>query len=162
MTQPAGTEAGRTVCPVTVVLRREMRQRGQWRFPAWSLGDLLPAEGSPGVSRQRVGEGVTDFVWGGLNVQLVRSNAETYWFNLTSQQPSLFVICREDPQYGLMPVMVTVDQDEAMRQQDSEGEILRHDLPDWLAEELERFVVAHYKPGPRRRRRRQEDSDDPQ
>lgn len=154
--------AERTRLPVTVVLRRAMRQRGPWRFPAWQLAEVRPEESAPGLERRAVSEEVTDFVWGGLVVQLVRSDAETYWFNLTSRRPALFVICREDPRNGLMPVMVTLDQDEAMRQHEGEGEILSLPFPDWLAERVEHFVVTHFKPQPRRRRRRQEEQDDPQ
>lgn len=152
----------RTRLPVTVVLRRRMRQRGPWRFPSWSLLDVRPDDNAPGVMRHTVAEDVSDFVWGGLVLQLVRSDAETYWFNLTSQRPALFVICREDPRNGLMPVMVTLDQDEAMRQHEGEGEILSTAFPEWLAERVERFVMTHFKPQPRRRRRRQEEQDDPQ
>ena len=154
----------RTNWPVIVVLRREMRQRGQWQFPAWSLQSIEPGSAEDKLTETRVSEGVREFRWSGLAVVLVRSNAETFWYNLTSARPSLFVICQEDPQYGLMPMMVTLDQDESARQQESETEIFRMDPPAWLLEELERFVMAHYQPdekrGKKHRRKPREQTDD--
>lgn len=154
----------RTSWPVTVVLRREMRQRGQWQFPAWSLQAVESGEAASRLTETRVAEGIHEFRWSGLAVVLLRSNAETFWYNLTSQSPSLFVICQEDPQYGLMPSMVTLDQDESARQQESEAEIFRVAPPEWLLEEVEQFVLAHYKPddqrGKKRRRKPQEQTDD--
>lgn len=155
------SETERARLPVTVVLRRVMRQRGRWRFPAWQLAEVRPEAGEAGVTRRRVADDTDEFVWGGLALQLLRSDAETYWFNLTSERPALFVICREDPQHGLMPVLVTLDQDEAMRQHEGEGEVLSQPFPEWLAADVERFVMTHFKPQPRRRRRRQEEQDDP-
>lgn len=153
-----------TSWPVAVVLRREMRQRGQWQFPAWSLQAIERGGAENRLTETRIDEGVREFRWSGLAVVLLRSNAETFWYNLTSARPSLFVICQEDPQYGLMPTMVTLDQDESARQQESETEIFRMDPPAWLLEEVERFVMTHYQPddkrGKKHRRKPREQTDD--
>lgn len=163
MTGTGVTPPEQTDWPLTVVIRRTMRESKGWRVPAWSLAAIEPAQGRSGMEALRHDDGARDFAWHGLTLRLRRSDAETYWFNLTSQQPSLFVICREDPQYGLMPAMVTLDQDETARQQESEAEIFSTPLPEWLAIEVERFVLAHYRPSPRkgkRRRKPQEQSHD--
>ncbi len=146
--------------PITVVLRREMKTRQGWQFPAWSLQTLEAGGTGEGVEQVRIDDGIRDFRWQGLSLVLYRSGAETYWFNLTSQKPSVFVICREDPQFGLMPSLVTLDQDESMRQQESEAEIFACAMPDWLIDPAERFVLAHFKPGPRKRRRKPQEADD--
>ncbi|MDR9414422.1 MAG: DUF3305 domain-containing protein [Spiribacter sp.] len=149
--------------PIRVTLRRAMRERRGWKFPAWSLVAVEPDDAEQGVEETRVEADVRDFRWSGLRLGLRRSDAETYWYNLTSRQPSLFVICREDPQYGLMPWLVTLDQDESAREQESEGEIFSMSLPTWLIEAVEQFVMAHYRPEPRggkRRRKPREASDE--
>ncbi|QGM20861.1 DUF3305 domain-containing protein [Spiribacter sp. 2438] len=154
MTGMAMDPPERTHWPVSVTLRRAMRERRGWTFPAWSLAAVELDTAERGVVETRVEEGVRDFRWSGLRLSLHRSNAETYWYNLTSRQPSLLVICQEDPQYGLMPWLVTLDQDESARQQESEAEIFSTPLPAWLIDEVERFVMSHYRPEPRRRKRR--------
>lgn len=140
---------------VTVVLRREQRQRGRWSFPVWSLGGLLP--GRVGEARGEVHEhdGTCEYLWPGLSIRLLASRAETYWFNLGSTDPSVFVVCREDPVHGLMPLSVTLDQDEATRQIEGDGEVFRAPVPTALLTRLETFVMDHYTPSePRRKRRR--------
>ena len=137
-----------------VTLRRVMKERRGWQFPAWSLSAIEPDDANGGVTELNPAEGTRDFRWTGLRLGLRRSNAETYWYNLTSQTPSLFVICREDPQYGLVPSMVSIDQDESAREQESEGEIFSMPMPAWLIDELEGFVMANYRPEPRGGKRR--------
>ncbi len=163
MTEVMVNPPEQTRWPVTVVLRRAMKEMKGWQYPSWSLASIEQRASPEGVEEQRVDEGVRDFRWGGMVLVLRRSDAETYWYNLTSQRPSVFVICREDPQYGLMPAMVTLDQDESARQQESENEIFAAPIPSWLIEEVEQFVLAHFKPEEKRGKRRrkpQEESDE--
>ncbi|UEX78125.1 DUF3305 domain-containing protein [Spiribacter halobius] len=149
----------RTVWPVTVILTRELRQRGPWQFPAWSVAGVLARETAPGVTRVHPDDRRAEFVWGGLSVQLVRSNAETYWFNLKSERPSLFVVCREDPANGLMPVLVTLDHDEASRQGEGDGEVFAVEFPGWLEAGVREFIARHYRPAPPRKRKPREEED---
>ncbi len=163
MTEVSVMPPEQTHWPVTVVLRREMKTMKGWQYPAWSLALIEAGGDGDGVDEQRLDDGIRDFRWQGLVISLRRSDAETYWYNLTSQQPSIFVICREDPQFGLMPSMITLDQDESARQQESECEIFSAPIPGWLISEVERFVLAYFKPEDKRGKRRrkpQESSDD--
>lgn len=149
-----------TVFPVSVMIRRTEKQQGPWRYPAFEVSGLLPEAGDarPGGRLVHTDGPERDYLWQGLRIKLVRSNAETYWFNLNSTRPTAYVICREDPEYGLMPVIVTLDHDEAMRDQEGDGEILTAEIPDNVRDATERFVMAHYEPRePRRRRRRRDD-----
>lgn len=150
-----------TVIPVSVMLRRIDKTRGRWRYPAWEVIGLLPDHGDHGEHGggprgclAHADGPVRDYLWHGLNVRLVRSNAETYWFNLTSTAPAAFVICREDPEWGLMPLVVTLDQDEATRNIEGDGEVFRATIPDRVLDAVERFVVAHYQPGERKHGKR--------
>lgn len=147
-----------TVIPVSVMMRRTDKSRGRWTYPVWEVAGLLPDDsGDGGYPSGRLvhAEGATrDYLWRGLAVRLVRSNAETYWFNLTSTAPAAFVICREDPEWGLTPLTVTLDQDESTRNIESDGEVFRAAIPDRVLDAVERFVVAHYRPVERGRRKR--------
>lgn len=163
MVEVTVTPPEQTQWPITVVLRRAMKEMKGWQYPSWSLVSIESGADLDGVEEKRVDEGVRDFRWGGMVLVLRRSDAETYWYNLTSQRPSIFVICREDPQYGLMPMMVTLDQDQSAREQESENEIFAAPIPDWLIAGVEQFVLAHYKPQDKRGKRRrkpQESSDE--
>ncbi len=151
-----------TVIPVSVMMRRTEKTRGRWSYPSWEVVGLLPDDGGGGYRRGRLvhTEGAArDYLWQGLSVRLVRSNAETYWFNLTSTAPAAFVICREDPEWGLTPLIVTLDQDESTRNVESDGEVFRAAIPDRVLDAVERFVVAHYEPAERGRHKRRKPND---
>lgn len=149
-----------TVFPVSVLMRRTLREHRGWSYPAWEVAGLLPADDEPATP----GGGVvhedgpaTDYLWRGLRVRLLRSNAETYWYNLTGTHPRAFVICRSDGEGVLVPLMVTLDQDEATRQIEGDGEVFEAAIPERIYDGLEQFVMTHYRPEPRRRKRRRDD-----
>ena len=153
-----------TVFKVALLLRRKMSSHRGWSYPKWSLLHLVPDEsGSIAPARQRTvrqDDGTEDHFWCGFPVSLTRANAETYWFNLCSVRPSLFVVCRQDLDGELVPVSVTLDQDASSRQAEAEGEVFAVPLPEPMVEWLERFVVTHFRPEPRRRRRKPLDKED--
>lgn len=152
-----------SVFPVSVLMRRTLREHRGWPYPAWEVAGLLPAEGdeSPAPSGSLVHESgqSADYLWRGLRVRLLRSNAETYWYNLTSTHPRAFVICRPDDEGVLVPLMVTLDQDEATRQIEGDGEVFEAAIPHTVYDGIEQFVMTHYRPEPRRRKRRRENDD---
>ncbi|WP_440995803.1 DUF3305 domain-containing protein [Arhodomonas sp. SL1] len=153
-----------TVLPVSVLMRCTQRVHRGWSYPAWEVAGLLPDEEGHGETPSggvvHAVEGTSDYLWRGLRFRLVRSNAETYWFNLTGTRPRAFVICRPDSAGQLVPVMVTLDQDEATRQLEGDGEVFEVVIPAPVQEVLERFVMTHYQPRPRRRGRRRSSDDD--
>lgn len=156
--------AARIAFPVAVLLRREPRYRGPWRYDHWSLGGVVTGEAladvGGGKRRMRAAGDVTEYFWTGLTVTLMRSNAETYWFNLTSTSPSLFVVCREDPESGLAPTMVTLDQDESTRQFEGDCEVFTTAIPEAMLPDIEAFIMTHYRPEPRRARRQGRGNED--
>lgn len=157
-------ETESTVFPVSVLMRRTQRQHRGWSYPAWEVAGLLPADGNEapaGPSGDVVHESgeSTDYLWRGLRVRLLRSNAETYWYNLTSTHPRAFVICRSDGEGVLVPLMVTLDHDEATRQIEGDGEVFEATIPENVYDGIEQFIMTHYRPEPRRRKRRRADDE---
>ena len=149
--------------PVAVRLRREVRNHRGWPYSSWSLADVQPQP--PGASEEisstvvEQGPEASEILWTGLRLRLNRSQAETYWFNLQSTRPSMFVVCREDLDGSLRPVMVSVDHDAASREMEGDGEVFAAELPPAILEWLEAFVMAHFKPSERREKRRRKPLD---
>jgi len=158
---PAAPEA--TVFPVSVLMRCTQREHRGWSYPAWEVAGLLPdagGEATPSGGAVHAQGGTIDYLWRGLRFRLVRSNAETYWYNLTATRPRAFVICRQDTEGALVPLTVTLDQDEATRQLEGDGEVFETDIPPEVREAMEQFVMAHYRPEQRRRGQRRKHHDD--
>ena len=149
--------------PVSVLVERRQVTVGMWTQPQWNVRAVVAGmrvvESSPEctpVSRERDCE---TWMWSGLVLELFRDVCEGYWYNLQSGRPSLFVICHldeesEDPSGGLIPAIVTADQDEASAHLESDDPVFSVPMPDKVHQWVERFVVEHYRPEIKRKRRR--------
>jgi len=86
----------------------------------------------------------------GLQLKLVRDEAEGYYLNLTSPEPKLFVLWRLYVEEA-RPEFVTVSYNEGTRWADSgenvDGVPLPTELRAWMGE----FVEHNYRPEPRRK-----------
>ncbi|NIR59148.1 MAG: DUF3305 domain-containing protein [Gammaproteobacteria bacterium] len=148
--------------PVSVIMERGEIQRGPWRFPRWRVVGVVAGEAFEDQQRARVhsdGEGER-LLWTGFTLRLDRSASETYWFNLTSETPLLFVLCRPDAEGGLEPHAVTVDHDLATAYTEAEETVLTAPIPPEIREWMERFVVTHYRPQERKQRKRRDWSEE--
>jgi len=90
---------------------------------------------------------------------LHRAEAEAYHYNLTSPEPSLFVVLREDDEEEsgapIEAALVTASPYEAQDYLDSSEDIVeRILLPSDLKAWVENFVDAHYAPQEFKKRKR--------
>ncbi len=131
-----GREAARDVEPVPVRARfeRVAGGAGPWASAQWRLVAVEPGD-----------EG------GALALRLHRDEAQGYWLNASSGEPSVFVLWRLEDD-GPRAVQVTLSYDEAGRWLDAGESVDRvpmdAQMHAWLAE----FVALHYRPEPRKRR----------
>ncbi|MEJ2645399.1 MAG: DUF3305 domain-containing protein [Gammaproteobacteria bacterium] len=144
-----------TELPVAVVLQREVAVSGRWRVPRWKLLDVVAGEGiaaGPGEAAER---DVADrVVWGGLSLRLYRDSAESYWYNLVGNTPSLFVVLQTDDDDGLVPVAVTANYDEAGAHLEGDDTVLSVPMSASVYRWLEQYVRDNYRPQPRKARKR--------
>ena len=139
-------------------MQRARVQRGPWSVPSWSAvsvvaGKHLSGEDA-GCTPIREDEDEAQYLWSGLPLELYRDEAEAYWYNLTSENPSLFVICHESPDGELTPFRVTADRDAAAVCLESEDQVFSVPVPPEIYQSLEQFVVEHYVPKERKKRKR--------
>ncbi len=148
---------------VALTLECSMRRMGQWEYPDWQLLDAgeSPARTAGFVEHDDGGRRL--YVWQGLPVTLYPDAAEGYWYNLSGEVPSLFVVCRPDAEdERLAPVLVTLDHDQAAAHLETDDTVLSAPLAGGLRTWLEAFVAEHYKPERRKKRRRQDWSEEGQ
>ena len=148
-----------TSLTVAVIMDRELIEHRGWTVPRWRLvgvvtGEPAAAHGSGSQVIHQEG-GVQRIMWSGLHLRLYRDASESYWFNLTGTTPSLFVVCQDDDEgQGLTPVLVTADHQEAVSHLEGDDSVFSTPLPPAVHQWLERFVVEHYQPEPRKQRKR--------
>jgi hypothetical protein len=134
--------AGRDGAPVAAVpvsVRFERSVSGdRWAVEQWRVASVDPAdEGSD------------------LGIALHRDEAEGCWLNLTTDDPSIFVMWRPDEGGGApRAVAVTVSYAQAARWLDGGEQVDRVPMPDAMRPWVAEFVDLHYRPEQGRRKRR--------
>lgn len=96
------------------------------------------------------------WLWPGFFVCLYRDSAESYWYNVVGQQPSLFVICRPDEDGELQPHVVSANYDEAGAYMEADDTVFSVPMPPEVFRWLEAFVQEYYRPQPSGKRKRKD------
>lgn len=139
-------------------MERTQIKRGLWSVPSWRAVSVVPGEhvAGKGSDRSTIYERDEEaqYLWSGLSLDLYRDLAEEYWYNLTGDNPSLFVICHESPDGELTPFQVTANHDAATTCLESDDQVFAVPIPPELYGHLEKFVVAHFVPQERKKRKR--------
>src|SRR3982750_1058307 len=102
---------------IAIVLRREAVQ-SRWEDHRWSVADVLPDVG--GEPRTVHADAQTlDRLFPGFTVTLFADEAEGYYLNVSTEEPSVFVALRTDEATGEpYPLQATLSYNEAARWMD--------------------------------------------
>jgi hypothetical protein len=142
----------RPVQNIAVLLRREAVE-SRWEDHRWSLLGVVPDVG--GETRVLRDDGVMlDRLFPGFLLTLFEDEAEGYYLNASSGEPSVFVALRIDEAGGEpYPLQATLSYNEAARWMDGGERIER--VPAWpeLAAWMGIWVEQNYRPEPKRRQR---------
>jgi hypothetical protein len=145
--------------PVSVVMRRREVAGKRWRVPSWDAIGVVAGEhvGHDSVDRRliRDADGEQQYMWSGFRLHFFRDACESYWCNLTVEQPRLFIACRPRDEDGdLEPYSVTADQDEAGSSVETDDQVFSVPMPAEIYHQLERYVVENYVPERKKKRKR--------
>jgi len=155
--------------PVSVLVERQLASNGRWTQYQWQCLEILcgldSAGDAPGCTLISEDDETrtSRYMWSGMHIDLFKDGCESYWYNLLSEKPYLFVICfhdqdlddDEDPA-AMEPILVTPNQDEANAHMESEDLVFSVPMPEQVIEWVERFVVEHYDPVIKKKRKRQD------
>lgn len=150
--------------PVTVLVECRQARVGQWVEDQWEAIAVIAGEEvmTTESSTVMVHEDAScrRYLWTGFKLALNRDACESYWYNLMSGKPYLFVICHvdedEDGEESLIPALVTADQQEATGHMETDDHVYSVPMPEQVHEWLERFVVQHYVPAQKKKRKRRQ------
>ena len=140
--------------PVAIVMRRR-RLTHPWATETWEAEGVIQ-DRSPTYPRGEcivTGEDSSQYLFGGLALELFIDEAEGYFLNISSPEPKVFVMWRMEED-GATPILVTVSYSEAARWLDAgenvDGVPMLPEIFAWLGE----YVESHYKPEPKKVRKR--------
>ena len=127
--------------------------QSRWETHRWSLAGVAPDEG--GAARiVAEDEELLRRLHPGVTLTLYPGEAEGYYLNATSEEPSVFVALRVDEASDEpYPYQATLSYNEAARWMDGSERVER--APAWpeLAQWLGAWVEANYRPEPKQRRK---------
>jgi hypothetical protein len=138
---------------IAVVLRRDTIVASRWEDHRWSLEGVVPDVG--GAVRDIVQHArALQRLHPGIELTLHADEAEGYYLNASTDEPSVFVALRIDDAGGEpYPLQATLSYNEAARWMDGGERVER--VPAWpeLAAWLGTYVEQNYRPEPKRRQR---------
>ena len=94
------------------------------------------------------------YLYTGLSIELHKDDAESFYCNLMSDNPSVFVICDEEQDELLQPSIVTLSYAEATTYMETDQRVERVEMPAELYRWLEQYVLANYVPEKKKKRKR--------
>jgi len=142
-----------TSFPVSIVMqRREIRHR--WQNDVWELVEARSGagEGAPRVIAEAAG--ATRWLYPGLEIVLRVADADGYFLNVTTSEPSVFVMWRLERERAV-PCHVTVSYSEASSWMEGGENVDRAPMPPDLFARVGDFVARHYRPQPKKKIRPQ-------
>ena len=133
----------------------------RWAADSWAVkgvvcGDQYRHRGAGKVLLRERGE-AREYLFSGLMLRLYRDEAESYYHNLMASSPQLYVVARTEESGGrIEPFHVTASFDEANAYLEVDDEVDSVTMPPEVAVWVERFVLDHYVPEPRKKRKRRD------
>lgn len=127
----------------------------RWQPAAVSIGTAQSPR--PGATLERGDARGEQWRFRGFEIELNRSEAEGYWLNMTTPNPRVFVMWRMSEDGATPPahpVIVTVSYHEAARFMDGGEQVDNVPMSPEIAEWVQAFIAANYKPEPRRKVKR--------
>ena len=137
---------------IAVILERVSVQ-SRWEDHKWQLAGVVPDVG--GEPRDIVmHEELLQRIFPGFEVTLFNDEAEGYYLNADSGDPSVFISVRSDEATGEpYPFQATLSYNEAARRMDGGERVERVSIWPELAAWLGEWVEANYRPEPKQRQR---------
>jgi len=137
---------------LSVILAREAVE-SRWETHRWHLLGVVPDVG--GAARTLVENAASaQRIYPGFEVTLFRDEAEGYYLNASSGEPSVFVSIRHDDGAAEpYPFQATLSYNEAARWMDGGEKVDRVVAWPELAEWMGAWVEANYRPEPKKRQK---------
>lgn len=141
---------------VSVIVSYHGVSGNSWVSGRWDVMGAVAGKTGETVGQKLIrddGE-ARQYLWSGLHVELYRDDADSYYYNLMGERPSLFVVCRQEADGALKPVLLTLSYDETVSYMEVDDAVYSVPMPPEIYRWVERFVLTHYVPEKKKKRKR--------
>lgn len=142
---------------VSVLVEYRELQDKRWEEGCWQVAGVVAGSQGAGTLQKGALHAAAKgqkILHTGLSMRLHKDDAESYYFNLVSDDPRVFVICTREDAGPLRPFIVTLSYGEATSYMETDEIVESVAMPPELYRWAERFVLEHYVPEKRRKRKR--------
>ena len=109
----------------------------------------------------REDDGVSQYLYGGFDIESFKDDLESYTANLRAHKPSMFVICEHDDEIDeIRPLVVTLSYDEMASYVEVDEPVFDIPIPSDIYHWVESYVLENYRPEEREKRRREKWADE--
>ncbi|MFT7683196.1 MAG: hypothetical protein ACI935_002687 [Moritella dasanensis] len=128
--------------PIAFSLRSEEKQVGRWTTLSWSIDNVELYEQAAAINYEvstTPSNNVVNTTRYGRTLYLYRDERTDYRFNLSSQDPHLFIVCEvTDEQFT--PLLITAAQSVASSYMDGDYQVLHIQMPLPVQAWMEAFI----------------------
>lgn len=144
--------------PLSVIMNRARLTDRLWETEQWTAMAVVVGErwsridsDSEVIFRDEVNE---QTLYPGFTIRLHKDECESYYYNLISETPQLYVVCRNDETDNrLFPLLVSASYDEAAAYHETVDEVFTLPMPPELYSWLEAYVLENYVPEKKKKRK---------
>jgi hypothetical protein len=146
--------------PLAVIMRCRPVLDNTWIDSSWEAVGVAIGEhahsASDGPLLIHEEDGVSEFLYSGLGVNLYLDQCESYYHNLMSPNPGCYIVARiEDDDNTPVPFLVSLSFDEAHAYLEGDAEVFTIPIPPELYRWTEAYVIANYVAVKRKKRKLQ-------
>lgn len=144
---------------IAVLTAREAVHDNPWITERWKVLGVVAGE-ALGTTRSRrcvrVGPDAEEYLWTGFTLRLSPAEADSYYYNLIGDNPSVYVYAQRDDSGEPVPQLVGLDYIEAMAHSESGNDSYAVPMPPEVYRIVEQFVLEHFEPEEPRLKRKHE------
>lgn len=146
--------------PVSIIMQHRRIENNFWESEKWEVKAVIAGgdknDGVPEKMISRIGVDDEQYIWKNYQINLFKDEVESYYFNIISDTPYVFVVCQDQEDDGhLIPFTVTVNYDEASSYMELDDEVFQVPMPPEIYLWVEEFVVNNYVPMKKKKRKRE-------
>lgn len=143
---------------LSILMQKSTITNNIWETEQWSavgvvIGERDTADGS---DREVIFSDANSqqLIFPGYSISLHKDECESYYYNLLSEHPRIFIVCRTDAVDNTMePLLVSASYDEAAAYHESDDEVYTVPMPAELYQWLEAYVLENYLPEKKKKRK---------
>jgi hypothetical protein len=148
--------------PVSVIIAQEPVQNMRWISERWTVlgvvGGQNVTEGTIERKLIRAGQEGNQYLWTGFSLTLLRSAADSYYYNLMGKSPSVYVVChRKEEGKEITPFLTTVEYIAATAYGEVNTEVFAVPMPPEIYRWVEQFVLENFVPEEKKSKRKHAD-----